>query len=111
MRGNRYENAYKLHTEAGVSSFLNDYSKLAEARFYASDLSISDMLLDFHFAYKRALTKRQQEVIALTFFEDKRQQDVADILGLTQQTVQEHIQKAIKNLSTYHMLEVRRAFD
>jgi predicted DNA binding protein len=105
---NRYENAYKLHTENGVQSFLNDYSKLAEARFYSSDLSISDMLLDFHFACKHALTKRQLEVIRLTFHLDMRQQDVADYLNLTQQTVQEHIAKAVKNLATYHMLEARR---
>ncbi|MDQ0976661.1 RNA polymerase sigma factor (sigma-70 family) [Neobacillus niacini] len=101
---NKYEQAYKLENEKGVTAFLTDYHKLAEARFYANDLSISDMLLDFHFAMKKALTDRQQEVIELTYFKDMRQVDVANELNLTQQTVQEHTVKAIKNLATYHMI-------
>lgn len=105
---NKYEQAYKLETENGVSSFLNDYHKLAEARFYANDLSISDMLLDFEFAVVRALTERQQQVIKLTYYKDMRQSDVAEELNLTQQTVQEHVQRAIKNIATYHMLLKQR---
>lgn len=101
---NKYEQAYKLETESGVTAFLNDYPKLAEARFYSNDLSISDMLLDFHFAVNKALTDRQKQVIELTFYKDMRQVDVASFLKLSQQTVQEHTVKAIKNLATYHML-------
>ena len=101
---NRFERAYKLHTESGVQAFLNDYSRLAEARFYASDYQISDFLLDFHLAFKKALTERQRQVIELTYFKDMRQVDVGKALNLTQQTVQEHTKKAIKNLATYHML-------
>jgi len=101
---NKYEQAYKLETENGVTAFLNDYHKIAEARFYANDLSISDMLLDFEFAIKRALTERQLQVIKLSYFQDMRQVDVANVLNLTQQTVQEHTAKAIKNIATYHML-------
>jgi len=105
---NKYEQAYKLETENGVSAFLNDYHKISEARFYANDLSISDMLLDFDFAIKRCLTERQLQVIKLSFFQDLRQVDVASELKLTQQTVQEHITKAIKNIATYHMLLKRK---
>ena len=105
---NIYEQAYKLENESGVNAFLTDYHKLAEARFYANDLSISDMLLDFHFAIEKALTERQKQVVRLSFFADKRQEDVAKELGLTQQTIQEHISKAIKNLATYHMLIKQR---
>jgi DNA-directed RNA polymerase specialized sigma subunit len=101
---NKYENAYKLESEAGVTAFLNDYHKIAEARFYANDLAISDMLLDFEFAMRKCLTERQQEVVKLRFFQDLRQVDVADVLRLNQQTVQEHIQKSIKNLASYHMI-------
>ncbi|MDR7207635.1 sigma factor-like helix-turn-helix DNA-binding protein [Priestia megaterium] len=101
---NKYENAYKLETEAGVSAFLNDYHKIAEARFYANDLAISDMLLDFEFAMRKCLTERQREVVKLRFFNDLRQVDVADLLKLNQQTIQEHIQKAVKNLASYHMI-------
>ena len=101
---NKYEQAYKLETENGVTAFLNDYHKLAEARFYANDLSISDMLVDFDFAVQKALTERQQQVIKLTYYNDMRQVDVAKELNLNQQTVQEHTVKAIKNLATYHMI-------
>ncbi|MGG0487220.1 sigma factor-like helix-turn-helix DNA-binding protein [Priestia aryabhattai] len=101
---NKYENAYRLDTEAGVTAFLSDYHKIAEARFYANDLAISDMLLDFEFAMRKCLTARQQEVVKLRFFKDLRQVDVADMLRLNQQTIQEHIQKAIKNLASYHMI-------
>ncbi|MDA2738421.1 sigma factor-like helix-turn-helix DNA-binding protein [Bacillus cereus group sp. Bc015] len=101
---NKYEQAYKLETESGVTAFLNDYPKLAEARFYANDFSISDFLLDFHFAVNNALTERQRQVIELTYYKDMRQVDVARHLSLSQQTVQEHTVKAIKNIATYHML-------
>jgi len=48
MQGlNRYEQAYKLETEGGVTRFLEDVTKLQEARFYAADLAISDLLIDF----------------------------------------------------------------
>ncbi|MGF9741622.1 sigma factor-like helix-turn-helix DNA-binding protein [Priestia megaterium] len=105
---NKYEQAYKLDTEKGVSAFLTDYHKLEEARFYASDYSISDMLIDFDIAIKRALTSRQKEVINLTYFKDMKQVDVANALNLTQQTVQEHIQKAVKNLASYHFIQKQR---
>ncbi|MFR7272405.1 sigma factor-like helix-turn-helix DNA-binding protein [Streptococcus pneumoniae] len=105
---NKYEQAYKLETETGVTAFLNDYHKLAEARFFANDLSISDMLIDFGFAVDRALTDRQKEVVTLTYFQDLKQVDVAKTLGLSQQTVQEHTVKAIKNLATYHILLKQR---
>jgi DNA-directed RNA polymerase specialized sigma subunit len=108
---NKYEQAYKLESENGVTAFLNDYHKIAEARFFANDLSISDMLLDFEIAVTKALTQRQQQVIRLTFFKDMRQVDVAKVLGLTQQTVQEHTAKAIKNLATYHLLIKQRGED
>lgn len=101
---NKYEQAYKLETEKGVEAFLNDYPKLQEARFFANDLSISDMLIDFDTAIDKALTERQSQVIKLTYFKDMRQVDVANTLNLSQQTVQEHIKKATKNLATYHML-------
>lgn len=105
---NKYENAYKLETEKGVEHFLEDYTKLAAARFYAADLSISDMLLDFEFSMRKALTDRQREVISLTFIKDYTQQEVAKMLNVSQQTVQEHNKKAIKNLATYHMLLKKR---
>jgi DNA-directed RNA polymerase specialized sigma subunit len=105
---NKYEMAYKLENENGVTAFLNDYHKLSEARFFANDLSISDMLIDFHYACKKALTERQQQVIELSYFKDMRQVDVARELNLSQQTIQEHTAKAIKNLATYHLLLKQR---
>lgn len=105
---NKYEMTYKLETEKGVTAFLNNYHKMSEARFYASDLSMSDMLIDFDIAVKNALTERQQEIIKLTYFKDMRQADVARVLDLRQQTIQEHTKKAIKNLATYHMLIKQR---
>ncbi|MDE1381205.1 sigma factor-like helix-turn-helix DNA-binding protein [Bacillus licheniformis] len=105
---NKYEQAYKLESESGVTAFLNDYHKLAEARFFANDFSISDMLIDFEMAVDRALTERQKQVIKLSYFKDMRQVDVAKVLGLSQQTVQEHTVKAIKNLATYHLLLKKR---
>lgn len=105
---NKYEQAYKLESESGVTAFLNDYHKLAEARFFANDFSISDMLIDFDMAVDRALTERQKQVIELTYFKDMRQVDVAKVLNLSQQTIQEHTVKAIKNLATYHLLLKKR---
>lgn len=112
MKGlNKYEQAYKLETEGGVTRFLEDVTKLQEARFYAADLAISDLLIDFDIAMKRALTERQRQVIQLSYFKDMKQSDVADVLGLTQQTVQEHRKKAIKNIAAYHAEEIVKVGD
>lgn len=110
MKGfNKYEQAYRLETEKGVKAFLHDYHKIKEARFFANDLTISDLLMDFDLALVRALTERQRQVIYFSYYVDMKQCDVAKRLGLTQQTVQEHRKKAIKNLATYHMLLKRKA--
>jgi RNA polymerase sigma factor (sigma-70 family) len=101
---NKYEQAYKLETEKGVTAFLNDFHKISEARFFANDYSISDMIIDFEMAVEKALTERQQQVIKLSYFKDMRQVDVAKALNLSQQTIQEHTAKAIKNLASYHMI-------
>lgn len=46
----------------------------------------------------RRLSKRQQEIIRLIYFEEKSQEDVADILGITQGTVSVTLERAVENL-------------
>lgn len=108
---NKFESAYKLESENGVRAFLSDYPNLREARYYATNLDMTDMLLDFDLALTKSLTDRQHDVVRLHFIEDMKQSDVAEFMGISQQTVQEHIRKAIRNLATYHMLEKKRGDD
>jgi len=105
---NKYEQAYQLETEEGVTALLEDYHQLREARYWSNDLSISDLLLDFETALEKALTPRQKEIIETTYFLDRKQSEVAEILNITQQTVQEAVKKAIKRLAVYHQIEKDR---
>ena len=46
----------------------------------------------------RQLTPRQQEVVRLVYFQDKTQEEVAEILGVAQSTISVTLERAIENL-------------
>lgn len=104
---NKYEQAYDLTTIEGVESFIDDYPKLSNARFWANDFEISDMLMDFDIAIEKALTDRQRQVVKLSCA-DMIQVDIAKYLGVTQQTTQEHLKRAVIKIAEYHQKEKER---
>ena len=51
------------------------------------------------------LNERQREIIYLFYFEQWRQQDIAEYFGVSQQSVSEMIRRVLKILSTYAIQE------
>ncbi|OUP67284.1 hypothetical protein B5F13_00690 [Drancourtella sp. An177] len=51
------------------------------------------------------LNERQREIIYLFYFEQWRQQDIAEYFGVSQQNVSDMIRRVLKILSTYAMQE------
>lgn len=51
------------------------------------------------------LNERQREIIYLFYFEQWRQQDIAEYFGVSQQNVSDMIRRGLKILSTYAMQE------
>ena len=46
----------------------------------------------------KELTERQKTVLNLVYFEEMRQQDVADYLGIKQQSVNDLLNRALKTM-------------
>ncbi|KKO54502.1 sigma factor-like helix-turn-helix DNA-binding protein [Paenibacillus sp. DMB20] len=94
-----YEAKYALHSSAGVRALLKDRHHIAERRFYG-DVSASDILLDLDSAITIAdLTERQAETIMLIYGADLTQARVSEIMGITQKSVDEHIEAATEKIA------------
>ncbi|PEM65299.1 RNA polymerase subunit sigma-28 [Bacillus pseudomycoides] len=98
----RLEAKYPLDTEAGVMKLLTNYHKVHEARYYTGDFGACDMLLDLEVSMsKLELDELQKQVIALHFYKDLTQAEVANRIGNTQQGVSYVVQTVVKQLAKY----------
>lgn len=71
--------------------------KKIEESLYYSGVDKLDLLIDIDLLLVEAkLTERQKEVVELYFFLQYTQEEVSDVLGISQQAVLDHIKK-IKN--------------
>ena len=76
-------------------------------RRYVGDLDASDTLIDFERAVQMAkLTARQAEAISLVYDAGMTQKQAAEIMGVGQDVVSEHIRKATEEIDeVYEMWE------
>jgi RNA polymerase sigma factor (sigma-70 family) len=99
----RLETLYPLDTSEGVRALLDNIHHVREQRFTRGDYDAANLLLDFERSKAGAnLTLRQKEVMALSFEQDLKQEDVAQLLGISQQGVSDHINSAIKKIALYN---------
>lgn len=71
--------------------------KKIEESLYYSGVDKLDLLIDIDLLLAEAkLTERQKEVVELYFFLQYTQEEVSEVLGISQQAVLDHIKK-IKN--------------
>jgi RNA polymerase sigma factor (sigma-70 family) len=76
-----------------------------EARFLRGDYDACNMLIDFMDSVENSnLTERQRQVLNLVFMQDLRQQDVAEMLNVSQQAVSDHISNAVKKIAFYNRM-------
>ena len=70
-----------------AKAILRNLHALSERR-YVGDTNASDVLLDFHYAVKRArLTDRQTEALRLVYVEDLTQRSAGERMGVTREAV------------------------
>lgn len=68
--------------------------KKIEESLYFSGVDKLDLLIDIDLLIKEAkLTTRQQEVVELYFYNQYTQEEVSEVLGISQQAVLDHIKK------------------
>lgn len=79
-------------------AILRNLHALSERR-YVGDTNASDVLLDFHYAVKRAgLTARQAEALRLVYVEDLTQRSAGERMGIERSALTEHLRIAIDGI-------------
>ena len=88
----------KISTNHGVFSN-SDVTDDAEIMRGSSKNFVDDVIdREILNALIKELTERQQTVLNLVYFEEMRQQDVADYLGIKQQSVNDLLNRALKTM-------------
>lgn len=83
-------------------AILANYHALTE-RQYVGDVDAIVALLDFAAAVERAaLTDRQSEALRLVYGEGMTQVDAGKAMGVSQQALQAHIERAITAIEGYY---------
>lgn len=81
-----------------AKAILRNLHALSERR-YVGDTNASDVLLDFHYAVKRArLTVRQSEALRLVYVEDLTQRSAGERMGIERSALTEHLRIAIDGI-------------
>jgi DNA-directed RNA polymerase specialized sigma subunit len=78
--------------------------------FSRGDYDSLILLLDFNESVKGAkLTCRQKQVVYYAYEQDLRQDEIAGILGISQQGVSDHLNAAARKISSYIQSEGEKA--
>ena len=99
----------KISTNHGVFSN-SDVTDDAEIMRGSSKDFVDDVIdREILNALIKELTERQKTVLNLVYFEEMRQQDVADYLGIKQQSVNDLLNRALKTMKKKAENEIGRA--
>jgi hypothetical protein len=99
----KLEVLYPMHTKEGIETFLEQLPYIQETMYLMGDYDALIMIVDFQTALAASkLSAREQEIIHLVFIEDHKRVDVAKRYGVTKQTVQKQLERAIAKLANYY---------
>ena len=99
-KSKRLEDTYPIDTAKGVHALLSHIHRVREGRFIRGDYDASILLIDFEQSLEEAkLTARQKQIIELVFELDLRQEDVANVLGITQQAISDHVRTLVRKIA------------
>lgn len=100
-KAREYEFNYPYEVD-GIHALLKDINKLSEARWYDGDIDATVLITDLKQALDNSnLTPRMRQVLALYYFADMTEQEVADVLNVSQQAVNYAIDEALERVSTF----------
>lgn len=96
----RLENEYPLETPKGVNAFLSNIHHIRSSAVDKGDYDAINMLIDFELAYSRIdITSRQREAVQYVFFADLTQREAGEIMGISQQAVQQLVQSVVLKIA------------
>ncbi|WP_176759039.1 sigma factor-like helix-turn-helix DNA-binding protein [Alkaliphilus peptidifermentans] len=90
---------FKMDTSKELQGVLSNINQLSSLRYTSSGYDASDILIDYLRAYEKAgLTEKQEKIINLVYKREYTQKEAAEILGCSQQAVQQHIKASFKKI-------------
>jgi len=99
-KAKRLEDTYPIDTPKGVHALLSNIHYIREGRFTRGDYDASILLIDFEQSLEEAkLTARQRLIIDMMFEQDMYQEEAANILGISQQAVSDHINALVRRVA------------
>lgn len=103
VKERQLEIMFPMHTREGIETFLEHYNNIHELMFYSGDYDALIMLLDFQVALQESkLTGIECLVLKRVFMDDMKRVDVAKEIGVTKQTVQSWLNRALNKLVKYY---------
>lgn len=101
----RLESAFPLHTEEGVSSFLDKIESLEELKYFAGDFDVVIWLADFYESmWLVGLSDREMEIIYFLYFEGYKQIELAEKMGIKKNTLHTMLTRATKKIADYYLM-------
>jgi RNA polymerase sigma factor (sigma-70 family) len=79
--------------EAELFDFSHEWLLIEQERLNEMTLKVSELL--------NKLPKRQREVLYLRFYQNLERTEIAEIMGVNEQSVSNHLQSAFKNFKDY----------
>jgi predicted DNA-binding protein YlxM (UPF0122 family) len=100
-KGRQYEESYPYEA-TGIAALLRDVYRLSESRLYDGDIDATAILIDLKMALDSiCLTPRMRQVVALYYFAQFTEGEVADVIGLTQQGINDSLNNALERISAH----------
>jgi predicted DNA-binding protein (UPF0251 family) len=100
-KGRQYEESYPYEA-AGIAALLRDVYRLSESRLYDGDIDATAILIDLKMALdSNCLTPRMRQVVALYYFAQFTEEEAAEVLGISQVTLNESLETAIERISSH----------
>lgn len=94
---------FPMNTVEGVETFLENLPYIEESMYLHADTDALILIIDFQKAVDdTALSARERTAIYKVFVQDVKRVDVAKYYGVTKQTVQKWIERALQKLASYY---------
>lgn len=88
------------YNHSNLMKMLSESKKLSVEAYVSGSIAHVEMLIDIDLMLKEAnLTDRQMEVVKYHYFEQLTQDETAELLGVKQQTVLDHIKSIKRKIS------------
>lgn len=109
QKGRQYEESYPYEA-AGIAALLQDINALSESRWYKGDIDATAILVDLKQALDSGcLTPRMRQVVSLYYFAQMTEEDVAEVLGVSQPAIKYSLEGALERVSTFMEYGYRKA--